>query len=207
MLSALMPAEPFEILRRELAGRVEPASCGSWLTKSAILFDGEVFWMSCCDRTTSGVGAWKPSRATREPVTMIWSDSAASVLSAAEASSCASAGAACTSASAVIAAPKRPSGPRTCSISRISAVPCCPSRTPQGAFRPVAGSACLMSHLTIWRMPCSALLIHDKRRTLPAAATHKASPGRFGDGEVTGCFRQVNNYPNNLNIWIYNLKE
>lgn len=127
MLSALMPAEPFEMLRRELAGRVEPASCGIWLTKSAILFDGEVFWISCCVSTTSGVGAWKPSRATRDPVTMIWSPGAASTFSVvAVAASCASAGALWTSAMAVMAAPRRAfrlSGRRICSRLRMLCSP------------------------------------------------------------------------------------
>src|SRR4051812_39497835 len=70
-LSALMPAEPFEMLRRELAGLVEPASCGSWLTKSAMLLVGDVLLMSSRVRTVSGVGDWNPSRMTRVPVTTI----------------------------------------------------------------------------------------------------------------------------------------
>ena len=36
-----MPAWPLLMLRRELDGRVEPASDGSWLTKSAMLLVGE----------------------------------------------------------------------------------------------------------------------------------------------------------------------
>ncbi len=50
-------------------GRVLPATAGIWLTKSARLFVGEVFWISCCVSTVSGVGAWKPSRTMRVPVT------------------------------------------------------------------------------------------------------------------------------------------
>ena len=38
-------------------GRVEPASEGSWLTKSAMLLVGEVFSISSRVRTVSGVGA------------------------------------------------------------------------------------------------------------------------------------------------------
>ena len=78
-----MPAEPLDRLRRELAGLVEPASCGIWLTKSAMLFVGDVFWMSCCVSTVSGVGAWKPSRRMRVPVTRIWPSSAAAAWAAA----------------------------------------------------------------------------------------------------------------------------
>jgi hypothetical protein len=67
--SALMPACPLDRLSRELDGRVEPAIDGSWLTKSAMLFDGELFWISSSVSTVSGVGDWKPSRTMRVPVT------------------------------------------------------------------------------------------------------------------------------------------
>jgi hypothetical protein len=52
-----MPAWPLLMLRRELDGRVEPASAGCWLTKSAILLVGELFWMSSVFSTVRGVGA------------------------------------------------------------------------------------------------------------------------------------------------------
>ena len=63
---ALMPAEPFDRFRRELAGLVEPASCGSWLTKSAMLFDGEppsisVSLSTCMRRTVLPVSAERRS--------------------------------------------------------------------------------------------------------------------------------------------------
>ena len=66
-----MPAWPFEMLRREFDGRIEPASAGSWFTKSAMLFDGDERWISSMLRTVSGVGASNPSRTMREPVTRI----------------------------------------------------------------------------------------------------------------------------------------
>lgn len=70
MLSALMPAEPLDSEVNWLAfGRACERS-GTGRMKSAILFVGDVFWMSCCVSTVSGVGAWKPSR-MRVPVTRI----------------------------------------------------------------------------------------------------------------------------------------
>jgi hypothetical protein len=69
-LSALMPACPLDRLRRELPGRVDPASAGIWFTKSAMLLDGEEFWISSWVSTVTGVGAWNPSRMMRVPVTI-----------------------------------------------------------------------------------------------------------------------------------------
>ena len=68
-LSALMPACPLDRLSRELDGLVDPASEGSWLTKSATLFDGALLAISSAVITVRGVGAWKPSRTMRVPVT------------------------------------------------------------------------------------------------------------------------------------------
>jgi hypothetical protein len=70
-LSALIPAWPLLSSRRELDGRIDAASAGSWLTKSAMLLVGELFSISSSVRTWSGVGAWNPSRTTRVPVTTI----------------------------------------------------------------------------------------------------------------------------------------
>ena len=66
-----MPARPELIARREFEGRVDPTSAGSWLTKSAMLFVGEVLRISSCVATVSGVGDLKPSRTMRVPVTMM----------------------------------------------------------------------------------------------------------------------------------------
>ena len=84
-LSVLTPASPELIARRELAGRVLPASAGCWLMKSARLLVGEVFRMSSSVSTVSGVGAAKPSRTTRLPVTTMSSTlgSAAAVVAGA----------------------------------------------------------------------------------------------------------------------------
>lgn len=135
-LSALMPAMPLLSSRREFDGRMDAASAGSWLTKSAMLLVGEVFWISSCVSTITGVGASKPSRVTREPVTTICSTGAASTLSGAAVASCANAGALWTSAMAVMATPRRPlrpSGRRICSKLRISAVPFLPRAEPHAA--------------------------------------------------------------------------
>jgi hypothetical protein len=55
-LRALMPAWPLLMLRREFDGRVEPASDGIWLTKSATLLLGELLSMSVVFSTVTGIG-------------------------------------------------------------------------------------------------------------------------------------------------------
>ncbi|KAK0360668.1 hypothetical protein LTR94_026407, partial [Friedmanniomyces endolithicus] len=104
--SALIPARPELIARRELAGRKLPATAGIWFTKSARLLVGELFWISCWVSTVSGVGDWNPSRTTRDPVTRISPSacvSAAVAWSVCGTASCANAGVAMHSAARLVA--------------------------------------------------------------------------------------------------------
>ena len=55
-VSALMPAAPLLSEPEELAAVELPATDGSVLTKSAMLFVGEVLRISSCVATVSGVG-------------------------------------------------------------------------------------------------------------------------------------------------------